>query len=153
MKRTPAGELLTVLILEIFRLNGRLLAAGDRLTRPAGQSSARWQVLGAVGEGPLPVAEVARRMGLTRQSVQRTADLLAAAGLVAYADNPSHRRAKLVTLTARGRSVLDRIDRAQVGWSNRLAGKLPTKDLATTLRVLSEVRRRLETTGNRETGR
>ena len=145
MKHTLGGEILTALILETFRLNGRLLAAGDRLTRPSGQSSARWQVLGAVEQGALPVAEIARRMGLTRQSVQRTADLLVTDGLLKFRDNPSHRRAKLVVLTPRGESILSEITRRQVGWSNRLAKDLPPKDLETAVRLLGEVRRRLGT--------
>ena len=38
MKRSPSGHALSDLILEVFRLNGRLLVAGDRLTRPVGQT-------------------------------------------------------------------------------------------------------------------
>jgi hypothetical protein len=37
------GNAFTELILEVFRLNGLLLEAGDRLTHPVGLSSARWQ--------------------------------------------------------------------------------------------------------------
>jgi len=48
---------MTNLILEIFRVNGLLLAAGDRLTRDLGLTSARWQVLGALAEGPLTAAQ------------------------------------------------------------------------------------------------
>src|SRR5215510_11875354 len=89
---TPAGKALTDLILAVFRLHGLLLAAGDRLTHPLGLSSARWQVLGALqlAGAPLPVAHIARQMGLTRQSVQRTVDLLAQEGLIALANNPHH---------------------------------------------------------------
>jgi hypothetical protein len=47
MPHTSAGRTLTDLVLEVFRLNGRLLAAGDRLSKTVGLTSARWQVLGA----------------------------------------------------------------------------------------------------------
>ena len=104
--RSLAVEAVTALILETFRLNGRLLAAGDQLVGDLGLSSARWQVLGAIEEAPLPVAQIARDMGLTRQSVQRLADVLEAAGLVEYAVNPNHRRAKLVRLSNQGRTVM-----------------------------------------------
>ena len=107
MRRTPAAEALTDLILEVFRVNGDLLAEGNRLTRPFGQSSARWQILGALRNHPHTVAGIARDMGLARQSVQRTADLLAAEGVVEYLDNPAHRRAKLVRLTSRGQQLLE----------------------------------------------
>jgi DNA-binding MarR family transcriptional regulator len=143
-RRSAAGSVLTDLILEVFRLNGRLLAAGDRLTRPAGQTSARWQVLGAIDGEPRSVSQIARAMGLTRQSVQRLADRLHAAGLVTYADNPSHRRAKLVSLTADGRSVLDRITQRQVAWVNRLAAGTGEAELRRALAVLRSFRQTLQ---------
>ncbi len=52
--RIPSAESFTQLILETFRLNGRLIAAGDRLTKELGLSSALWQVLGAIDEAKLP---------------------------------------------------------------------------------------------------
>src|SRR5712692_9690594 len=80
---TPAGTALTELILDVFRLNGRLLAAGDRLVADIGLTSARWQVLGAIALAatPSPVAHLARGMGLTRQGAHRTVNDLGAEGL------------------------------------------------------------------------
>ena len=143
---TPAGKALTDLILEVFRLHGLLLAAGDRLTHPLGLSSARWQVLGALqfaGE-PLPVAHIARQMGLTRQSVQRTVDLLAQEGLIAFADNPHHRRAKLVDFTPRGRSLMETVNQIQTTWANDLAQGLSAQALHDALQLLETLRLRLE---------
>jgi DNA-binding MarR family transcriptional regulator len=143
---TPAGQALTDLILEVFRLHGRLLAAGDRLTHPLGLSSARWQVLGALqlaGE-PLPVAHIARQMGLTRQSVQRTVDLLAQEGLIALTDNPHHRRAKLVAFTPRGRSLMEHVNQIQTIWANDLAQGLSVPALHDAVQLLAALRRRLE---------
>lgn len=143
MKRTPAADVFTTLILEIFRVNGRLLSAGDALTRPAGQTSARWQILGALDDHARTVAEIGRRMGLTRQSVQRTADLLEADGLVSYADNPAHRRARLARLTPQGRATLDVITSSQIEWSNRMASRLNDQDLRRALDTLQRVRQAL----------
>ena len=78
-KRTPEGEALTLIILETFRLNGALLEAGNQLTKPFELTSARWQVMGPVSEQPLTVAQIARRMGLARQGVQRIVNDLEAA--------------------------------------------------------------------------
>ena len=77
------GEILTGLVLEIFRLNGRLLTAGDRLIADVGLTSARWQVLGAIhyADEPQTVSWLARSMGLTRQAVQRIVNELEVAGL------------------------------------------------------------------------
>ncbi|MFH8408963.1 MarR family winged helix-turn-helix transcriptional regulator [Streptomyces sp. NPDC018019] len=107
---TPtAPELLSRTALGVFRLNGQFLGVSERLARPAGLTTARWQVLGAVAGGPLPVAGIARAMGITRQSVQRVADLVVAEGLAEYRPNPAHRRAKLLALTDDGLTALRRI--------------------------------------------
>ena len=144
--RTSTAEALTQLILELFRVNGDLLAAGNRITKPSGQTSARWQVLGALRRGPLTVAAIAREMGLARQSVQRTTDLLAEDGLVEFLDNPAHRRAKLVRLTSQGHEVLGEISRRQVAWTNGLAEALPVGErrVRETLEVLGLLRQELE---------
>src|SRR5690606_23251823 len=80
------------------------LAVAEELARPAGLTAARWQVLGAVLTEPLTVSGIARAMGITRQSVQRIADLLVDQGLAEYRTNPAHRRAKLLAPTAAGRA-------------------------------------------------
>ena len=51
-RHSPGGEALTDLVLAVFRLNGRLLTAGDRLVSDLGLTSARWQVLGAIALAP-----------------------------------------------------------------------------------------------------
>jgi DNA-binding MarR family transcriptional regulator len=146
MRYTTAGKALTDLILEVFRVNGDLLRVGDGLARPEGQTSSRWQVLGAIADAPKPVAGIARDMGLTRQSVQRTADLLETQGLVEYADNPAHRRARLVRPTPAGARVLDGITRRQVEWANRLARAMSTDEqgIRDSLAVLHQVRAQLD---------
>ena len=86
-ERTPSGEAVTELILSTFRANGLLLGAGDLLSADEGLTSARWQVLGAVAlqERPLTVPQIARRMGLTRQSVHATVQRLVREGLLELA--------------------------------------------------------------------
>lgn len=141
---TSAGVAVTDLILETFRFNGRLLAAGDRLTADQGLTSARWQVLGAIQDAPASVAQIARDMGLTRQAVQRLANELAADGFVAFADNPQHRRAKLVRLTETGTKSLRTVMRRQTAWSNQLAEGIAAKDLHKALAVIRTLRGRLD---------
>lgn len=144
MSRATSSQAFTELILEVFRLNGRLLSAGDALTRPLGQTSARWQVLGALDEDGRTVADIGRRMGLTRQSVQRTADLLEADGLLSYADNPAHQRAKLAMLTPRGRATLDAITTRQIEWANRIGRRLEENDVRHARRMLERVRQAMD---------
>jgi DNA-binding MarR family transcriptional regulator len=139
-----ASEAFTDLVLEVFRANGRLLAAGDRLAAPTGLTSARWQVLGAVEAPPLTVAGIARAMGLARQSVQRIADLLAAEGIVAFRDNPAHRRARLVAPTRRGREMLDAVNRLQADWARHVSDGMTAGELDAAASVLRRIRARLE---------
>lgn len=143
-RRNDNGDAFTELTLEVFRLNGRLLQVGDELARPVDLTSSRWQVLGVVEHDPASVAHVAREMGLSRQSVQRTADLLAEDGLVEYTDNPHHRRAKLMKITPRGREALDYIEQRQVKWSDRIGGEHSLEDLRTAVAVLGRIRESLE---------
>ena len=121
-----------------------LLDAGDQMTRPVGLTSARWQVLGVVEHGPTPVAHVARVMGLTRQGVQQTADALARDGLIAYGENPHHRRAKLMTLTPKGRAALAHVVEHQIAWAAQLGGQHALDDLRTAAMVLRRMREQLE---------
>jgi DNA-binding MarR family transcriptional regulator len=114
-------DLLSRGALGVFRLNGQFLAVAEELARPAGLTAARWQVLGAVLTEPLPVSGIARAMGITRQSVQRVADLLVEHGLAEYRPNPAHRRAKLLAPTERGRAAISRIDPGHAAFAERLA--------------------------------
>lgn len=143
---SPQSRLLTQVILETFRLNGGLLSAGDALVGDLGLTSARWQVLGAVAlEGrPLSVAQIARRMGLSRQAVQRVVNDLTAAGLVALEDNPDHKRARLVVLTAAGEAAYAEADRRQIVWAKDLAEGLGEEALAACLAVLRRLSARCE---------
>jgi DNA-binding MarR family transcriptional regulator len=127
--RTSAGDAFGEFALTVIRLSGLLIAAGDALAKPMGQTSARWLVLAAVEEGPATVAQIARQLGLTRQSVQRVADLLADDTLIAYAENPAHRRAKLVELTPPGKRTLKAIQAAQTAWADDLGAKLGAGNL------------------------
>jgi DNA-binding MarR family transcriptional regulator len=145
-RRTLDGEAVTSLILEVFRFNGRLLVAGDRLVSELGLTSARWQVMGAIAlsSQPEPVARLARSMGLNRQGVQRIVNELAAEGLVAFRPNPHHRRAKLVVLTDEGRRIYGAADKLQGPWANALARGLDPKVIAAATRIIEALRIRLE---------
>lgn len=134
------------MIFEVFRLNGRLLAAADDLVSGLGLTSARWQILWAIdiASAPQPVAHLARSMGLNRQGVQRIVNELASEGLVAFSENPNHRRAKLVAMTEKGRKAYAAADRLRRPWLAALAEGLSVQDLDAALRVMGMLRRRLE---------
>ncbi|HXW71497.1 MAG TPA: MarR family winged helix-turn-helix transcriptional regulator [Methylocella sp.] len=154
-KRTPAGDSLTGLILDLFRLNNQLLAAGDRLVARLGLTSARWQILGAVVDSnyPQPVAWLARNLGANRQNVQRIVNDLEKEGLVAFETNPHHRRAQLVILTEKGRRTFDAAMGLQAPWVNRLSEGLMVKDIETAHRAILALRQKLNGSDSAETSR
>jgi DNA-binding MarR family transcriptional regulator len=143
---TQAGQALTGLILAVFRLNGRLLVAGDRLVAGLDLTSARWQVLGAIAlaERPQPVAWLARNMGLNRQGIQRIVNEMRDDGLLEIEPNPHHRRAHLVVLTKRGKEAFEAATRLQVPWVNGLAEGVSLRDLAIAQKVVAALSERLE---------
>jgi DNA-binding MarR family transcriptional regulator len=144
--RTREGLAATQVILGTFRANGLLLRSGDLLAADEGLTSARWQVLGALAlaERPLTVPQIARRMGLTRQSVHVTVGRLLEGGLLRFEPNADHRRSQLVRLTDSGTAKYRAMDRRQGRWVGRLVEGLGASNLETTARTLEQLCERLE---------
>lgn len=131
--------LLSELALTTFRLNGQILALAEELALPVGLTAARWQVLGAVLSEPLPVAAIAREMGMARQSVQRIADILVDSGLAEYSQNPSHRRAKLLAPTKDGLAAVGRINPAHAHAAKALVTTLGADRATEVVQALREL--------------
>ena len=146
MRITTEGQLFTEIVLELFKLSGVLVNEGDKLTKDLGLSSARWKVLGALAlsNNPLTVAEIARSMGQTRQGVQRLTDAMEQEGILAYQDNPRHKRAKLVCLTPMGKKTYSKLEQKQIPWANTHSSKMSAKNMQTTLFVLQQMTQVLE---------
>jgi DNA-binding MarR family transcriptional regulator len=143
---TPNGAVITDLFRTIFLVNARLIADGDQLGHDLGFTSARWQVLGAAGDHLKSVAQLARQMGLARQSVQRLVDWLLEGGYVVLIDNPDHQRAKLVQLTEKGIETRRKLQSRQVAWVNELGLAFPGSDLETAVATLNSLRKALDHT-------
>jgi DNA-binding MarR family transcriptional regulator len=141
MTRTAEGDALTALVLPAFELNGEFLAAAHDIATPHGLTPAWWQVLGATLDEPLPVAEIARRvgLGLARQSVQRVADILVDKGWAVYRDNPRHTRAKLLEPTGAGRTVVESLRDEQHAWSNAVGAAVGVEELRQALAIVAKV--------------
>jgi DNA-binding MarR family transcriptional regulator len=134
--QTEAGALLTEIILSTFRLNARLLEAAQELAANGGITAAWWQVLGGVLDQPRTVAAIGRRMGMTRQGVQRVADLLVANHLAEYRPNPAHRRAKLLACTDAGYWAIRQISFAAHPFANRIGAQVANEELQNTLTTM-----------------
>jgi DNA-binding MarR family transcriptional regulator len=134
----PAVDLL---IGEVFRLNGALGTAGDALCAPLGLSSARWQIMGTISLlDAATVSELARKIGLTRQSVQRVVTELANEQYVELIDNPEHKRAKKVVLSKKGQHAHNSITAIWKPISERLNARFDSELLTSTAQILADLR-------------
>lgn len=151
-QRSEAGEALTALILDVFRLNGRLQLAGDRLVSELGLTSARWQILGAIAyaDNAESVAWHARTMGVHRQGIQRIVNELEKEGIVEFRPNPHHKRAQLVVMTPKGKDLYDAAIARQIPWVNELSNGLSPEEIATSQQVIGRLRERLEEASARQ---
>jgi DNA-binding MarR family transcriptional regulator len=138
-------EILTEISLVIFRINGSLLDAGDRLVEPLKLTSARWQVMGAVALAakPLTAPQIAAAMGITRQGVQKQVNALVKEGLVTLHPNSGHKRSPFIALSELGAPVYREVDSLWADLANRLATDFSGNDLQVTLRTLEAIRERL----------
>jgi len=124
----PAEEA-ALLIADVYELAGRLRQAGEEIAAGQGQTQARWQLLSVVSDTPRPVPQAARRLGVTRQAVQRVANDLVADGLADFTPNPDHRTSPLLGLTEEGRRALAGITRAAGKFNTTLAEAMGEREM------------------------
>jgi DNA-binding MarR family transcriptional regulator len=127
-----AADVVPLLVADVFHLAGAFRRRGDQIARLAGRTQAEWQLLSALSDGARTVPQVARRLGYTRQSVQRTADYLESKSLVQFVPNPDHKKSTLAELTLAGRSALDRITQGAEAFHREIAAHVDAGQLAET---------------------
>lgn len=143
---SPEAAVLSDITLAVFRVNGRLLERGDRLVKPLGLTSARWQVLGAIALAGKAISapQVADAMGITRQGVQKQLQVLSDAGFIERRQNPRHVRSPLYAMTKQGERIYSKVMARQAIWMKQLSAGLPLRDLSKTLQMLEGVYERLD---------
>ena len=147
MRHTKQGQIFTQIVLELFKLNGLLVAEGDQITKEHALSSARWKILGALALSPHPmtVPQIANKMGQTRQSVQRLADAMQNDGFLDYQENPYHKRAKLVVISNKGEKIYKLLERKQIPWANSSSANISARDMDVALSVLKKMVKSFDT--------
>jgi DNA-binding MarR family transcriptional regulator len=141
------SALLALIVADVYELAGRFRTEGERIAATVGQTQARWQVMSAASTASLTVAQIARRLGVTRQNVQRIADLLVNEGWATFEPNPDHRGSPNLVLTKRGQTTLAQLGKAAARSHAKLAGRLTGTDIGTIHRGL---RRMITAMNNRE---
>lgn len=121
--------LLPLIVADVFELAGRFREEGEAIARTVGQTQARWQVMSAASADPRTVPQIARRLGVTRQNVQRIADVLVKENWASFEANPDHQGSPYFVLNARGQGALAKITKAAGLSHAQLARKLAGTDL------------------------
>jgi DNA-binding MarR family transcriptional regulator len=138
--KRPSALAIDLLIREILFSFFRLNATGERLFASLGQTPGKVSLMRSLMEqGPQSVSQIARARPVARQAVQRMADELAEQALVEFAENPTHRRAKLARLTAKGKKLMDEAMGAELKWAGRMARNFSEREVE----IAREVIRRL----------
>jgi DNA-binding MarR family transcriptional regulator len=138
--KRPSALAIDLLIREILFSFFRLNATGERLFASIGQTPGKVSLMRSLMEqGPQSVSQIARARPVARQAVQRMADELAEQALVEFVENPTHRRAKLARLTAKGKKLMDEAMGAELQWAGRMARNFSEREVE----IAREVIRRL----------
>jgi DNA-binding MarR family transcriptional regulator len=136
-------HLIAFLIADIYECAGRLRREGEAIAAGEGQTQARWQLLSVCSDRSLTVPQAARRLGVSRQAVQRVANDLDQDTLLQFSFNPDHRSSPLLSITPLGRTVLANISQAATRFNRNLVAGLGPQDIETTRRVLRTLVERL----------
>jgi DNA-binding MarR family transcriptional regulator len=114
-------------------------------------SGPRRTILTAIARtGPQTVAQVARDRSEARQRVQPLVNALVEEGLLSSTANPAHKRAPLVSLTARGEAIVGDIIERESYLRARLKLNVPKSELLRAADTLKAVREVLESTESRD---
>ena len=104
----------------------------------------RWILRSLQRRGAQSVPALARARAMRRQSVQPIVDALLADGLVELAENPAHKRSKLVVLTQEGAALVERMDRVDARVLGSVARDVAEQDLVAAAATLGALRRGFE---------
>jgi DNA-binding MarR family transcriptional regulator len=138
------------LIADVFEAAGALRMSGEEIASSESVTLSQWHLMDAITDPSTTVARAARRVGQSRQAVQKTANELVGAGLLEFRPNPDHKTSALIRLTDAGLTVQGRLwERATASHEARF-GALAEQDLEitrATLRRLTQLT--YEVHGNR----
>ena len=127
-------------MLEVAQCFFRIRAVGQRsglITSWGGGAFGFMRSLALVG--PLTVPQIAQMRPTSRQRMQRLADELEAEALVAFIDNPRHRRSKLVRLTAKGDARYREWSARLLAIASTMGAGLSERDLRRSMEIVRQL--------------
>ena len=124
---------------DFFKTARRARGRAARDPSPDGLSLAQYYLLEPLGSGPRTNREVAESAGISAPTATRMVDGLLDRGLVTRLEDPTDRRAVVISLTDTGRSALRRKQREYEAQRRRVAASLDPHEQ----KIASDLLRRL----------
>ncbi|HEX7708017.1 MAG TPA: MarR family transcriptional regulator [Thermoanaerobaculia bacterium] len=109
-------------------LNRRLAPVFEK----AGVTPQQWAVLSAVAraDGPVTLVGLARRLAVTKQNMTGMIARLEQAGVIVRHGDPADLRSSLVTVTRRGRNLVERLGPVYEEWLRTAGGTdIPEREI------------------------
>jgi MarR family transcriptional regulator, transcriptional regulator for hemolysin len=118
----------------------------DHRLQPFGLTEATWLPLIHLARAPAPMRQkdLAASLVLDGSTVVRLLDALEAAGLIERREETADRRAKTITVTARGMSIIDQVEAASRDVRNAALLGLSDEAIESATGVLDRVQSNLE---------
>ncbi|HWF67111.1 MAG TPA: MarR family winged helix-turn-helix transcriptional regulator [Acidobacteriaceae bacterium] len=142
--KSPDTDWVPQIVADVFHLAGAFRNWGETIAGKVGQTQARWQVLSAASVDDATVPQIARRLGIARQAVQRVADLLVQDGLAKFAKNRAHARSPYLRLTQKGKDLLRWLTKTAETYHRELGAGLSQDILRSTAIALRTFTMKLE---------
>ena len=121
--KTTVGRDLGLLLKHLLSSTNREFFAE---LQDAGISFSQLKCIGVLSnaEAPLSLGALSEELGLSLPAVSRAVDGLVQRGAVKRQEDPSDRRSKLVSVSARGRAIYERVVRVRVAGVERFVEEL-----------------------------
>jgi DNA-binding MarR family transcriptional regulator len=140
----PSDRDLVSGVIQLANLLNRRLAP---IFEKAKVTPQQWAVLATLGEeeSPVTLVALARKLAVTKQNMTGMIARLEALGVAERQDDPNDLRSSRVSLTRRGRTLVEKLRPAYAEWVRSLGGgEIPERDLQIMTRTIERLIERLE---------
>jgi MarR family transcriptional regulator for hemolysin len=114
----------------------------DQRLQPLGLSQARWRTIAHLAHGHLTQCDLAQRLSIEEPTLARLLGKLEKERWIKRESSPRDRRCKTVHLQPKSSALLHQIEETARGLRHELLETIPTRDLQTCMRVLTDIRNR-----------
>jgi len=137
MKSDPGYDL----VIQVLSVANVMVKESHRLFRPHGLSDAQFNVLNVLGPEPAGLSQraLSEVLVVDRSNITGLLDRMEGSGWVKRTDHPSDRRVYVVTLTAEGRKLWQKVLPEYVAVVRRVTAAVPAADLKRTLGTLQQL--------------